>query len=171
LFFFFCSSESNIYIGKEEEERDKKMGRYIKRGFYHPISFMAEQPVSYACLIIPIAIIIGAPFRYQIASYWERQNQSPQAQIRGQAIRFYQELERMHRRQAVMNHPLMDDNPSIRTQVYAMNQSLMTGNPMAEEAYFYAHQRDVQRAQILLGEIRELKAKIAATPPAASAAA
>jgi hypothetical protein len=143
------------------------MGRYVKRGYFHPIAFMAENPVSYAFWVIPISVFIAIPFRYQISSYWERQNQSPQAAIRAKAIMFYQELERMHRRQAVMNNSWQDDNPAMRTSISNLNNAIRAGVGEADEMYFRAHKRDVQRAQILLSEIRELKAKMADSAPTA----
>ena len=146
------------------------MGRYVKRFIYHPISIMSENPVWYGISIIPMAVLFGYPIRFYLADYWERQNQSPQLHLRSQAIRFYQELERMHRRQAVSNHPIVNnDSPTMRTTANNMNRALRMGNVMAEESYFYAHKRDVQRAQLLLGEIRELKVKIAADASTASA--
>lgn len=137
------------------------MPRYPRRGHFHILSIMATMPVQYAFAGTLVGFVLAFPIRYFIGHWFERQEASKQSELKHKAIRFYQEMERMHRRQASVNHTLLNnDAPEHRAAAAMMNESLKQGNSYAEESYWYAHNKDVYRAQQLLGEIRELKAKI-----------
>lgn len=78
-------------------------------------------------------------------------------------MKYYNEMERMHRRQALLNLECMqDDNFGGRQSAVLMTEALRVGHLNQEQNYWHAHQRDTIRAEKLLTEIRELKAKIAA---------
>lgn len=139
------------------------MVRYAQRPWYHPIGFMSYAPNSYAFLLVAIGITAAFPFRYQIAEHFERQRDGPHVELRRKAVKYYNEMERMHRRQTLLNlENMQDDNFGGRQSAILMTEALRVGHLNQEQNYWHAHQRDTIRAEKLLIEIKELKAKIAA---------
>lgn len=115
----------------------------------------------------PLTTIIGVaavwPFRYHISEYFERQREGPHIEIRRKAVQYYQEIERMHRRQAMVNQEnLWDDNMPHRNTANISSEAMRKGFPDMEQSYWLAHQRDAMRAEKLLQEVRALKAKVGA---------
>jgi len=119
-------------------------------------------PIQYILGIFATAPVVLYPIRYKYSENMELQKKSRGEELRGQAIIFYAELERMYRRQAMQNHPIMQNDP-IESRLTAVNMAggVKYGNPTADESYFHAHYRDMVRTQELLKEIADLKAKIA----------
>lgn len=139
------------------------MVRYVQRPWFSPLGFMAAAPSSYVWFMCGAAVVAVFPFRYQLSEYFERQRDGPHVELRHKAVKYYSEMERMHRRQALVNlDNMQDDNPGHRLSASMAVDSLKTGDLDQEYNYWYAHQRDAIRAEKLMMEIRELKAKIAA---------
>lgn len=139
------------------------MVRYVQRPWYSPLGFMASSPSSYSWMLCAIAVTVVFPFRYQLSEYFERQREGPHVEIRHKAVKYYTEMERMHRRQALVNlDNMQDDNSPHRLSASISVDALKVGELDQEYNYWYAHQRDAMRAEKLMMEIRELKAKIAA---------
>lgn len=143
------------------------MPRYQARPWYHPLGLMAMAPVHYAWCLFVGTIIVMYPARYRIADYWDRRRQGPEVQLRDKAVKFYQELERMNRRQALLNHPHYLQQNLNYTNAIAHNMTNVEGNklsPLAGQSdrhYFVAHNKDALRAEKLLLEVRELQGKLA----------
>eukprot|EP00796_Vickermania_ingenoplastis_P010035 gene10035-7010_t len=138
------------------------MVRYTQRPWYHPVGFMSSSPTSYAPLMFIIGITAAFPFRYALSEYFERQRDGPHMEIRQKAVKYYTEMERMHRRQALINlENMQDDNFGGRNSATLSTEALRCGHLDAEQSYWYAHQRDALRAEQLLAEVRELKMKLA----------
>lgn len=138
------------------------MVRYAQRPWFHPIGFMSYAPSSYAFLLVVTGVTAAFPFRYRISEYFERQRDGPHVEMRQKAVKYYNEMERMHRRQALINlENMQDDNFGGRQSATLMTEALRVGHLDQEQNYWHAHQRDTIRAEKLLEEIRELKAKIA----------
>ncbi|KPA78262.1 hypothetical protein ABB37_06413 [Leptomonas pyrrhocoris] len=139
------------------------MVRYVQRPWYSPLGLMATNTPSYVWFMCASAVIAVFPFRYQISEYFERQHAGPHVELRHKAVKYYSEMERMHRRQALVNlDNMQDDNAPHRLSASMAVDSLKTGDLDQEYNYWYAHARDAARAEKLMIEIRELKAKIAA---------
>ncbi|KPI84419.1 hypothetical protein ABL78_6526 [Leptomonas seymouri] len=139
------------------------MVRYVQRPWYSPLGFMATAPSSFAWVICGCAVIAAFPFRYQISEYFERQRGGPHVELRQKAVKYYAEMERMHRRQALVNlESIQDDNAPHRLSASMAIDSIKVGDLDQDYNYWYAHGRDAIRAEKLMMEIRELKEKIAA---------
>lgn len=140
------------------------MVRYTQRPWWHPIGFMSSTPTAYAPVLVIIGVTAAWPFRYSLSEYFERQRDGPHVEIRQRAVKYYTEMERMHRRQAMMNlETIQDDNFGGRNSAILATEALRVGHLDQEQSYWYAHQRDALRAEQLLAEIRELKGKIASS--------
>jgi hypothetical protein len=137
------------------------MPRYPKRAWFNPLGSMAAAPHTYALQVYSLGFIIFYPFRYRIAEWYERQSMSPDSQMRGKAISYYQNLDRTHKRQAMVNNPLLVNDFMGNTHANQSADALKAGVLDFEYAYWHAHQRDAMRAEKLVGEVRELQAKIA----------
>ncbi|KAG5505750.1 hypothetical protein JKF63_05086 [Porcisia hertigi] len=139
------------------------MVRYVQRPWYSPLGFMASSPTAYAPIMICVAITAIFPLRYHISEYFERQRDGPHIELRHKAVKYYSEMERMHRRQALVNlESIQDDNAPHRLSGVLSVESIQAGSLDQEYNYWYAHERDAIRAEKLMMEIRELKAKMAA---------
>ncbi|GET88354.1 hypothetical protein, conserved [Leishmania tarentolae] len=139
------------------------MVRYVQRPWFSPLGFMASSPTGYPFMMVCIAVGIIFPFRYQISDYFERQRDGVHVEMRRKAVKYYAEMERMHRRQALVNlESMQDDNAPHRLSAVLSVESIQAGNLDQEYNYWYAHERDAIRAEKLMMEIRELKAKMAA---------
>lgn len=137
------------------------MVRYAKRPWFHPLGFMASAPTSYAPMLVLIGLCVTFPARYRISEYFERQRDGPHIEIRQKAVKYYNEMERMHRRQAMINQEnIQDDNMPHRLSAQMSIESIRKGRTDQEFDYWHAHQRDAMRAEKLLGEVRELKQKL-----------
>lgn len=137
------------------------MVRYAHRPWYHPIGFMSSAPSSYAFLMVIIGVGAAFPFRYSISEYFERQREGPHVEIRHKAVKYYTEMDRMHRRQALVNQENMqDDNFGGRNSALLLTEALRMGHVDQEQNYWHAYQRDATRAEKLLEEIKELKKKV-----------
>ncbi|CCW62973.1 unnamed protein product [Phytomonas sp. EM1] len=138
------------------------MVRYAQRPWYNPLGYMAASPAAYVSMVFMISLTAVWPFRYRISEYFERQRAGPHVEIRQKAVMYYNEIERMHRRQAMVNQEnLQNDNSGQRLQAAMVAEALKMGHADQEYNYWYAHQRDAIRAEKLLLEIEELKRKIA----------
>ncbi|KAG5480202.1 hypothetical protein CUR178_06257 [Leishmania enriettii] len=138
------------------------MVRYVQRPWFSPLGFMASSPTAYVPMMTCIALAMTFPFRYQISEYFERQHDGPHVELRRKAVKYYAEMERMHRRQALVNlESIQDDNAPHRLSAALSVESLQAGHLDQEYNYWYAHERDAIRAEKLMMEIRELKAKMA----------
>lgn len=123
---------------------------------------MATAPSSYVWLMAAAAVVAVFPFRYQLSEYFERQRDGPHVELRHRAVKYYSEMERMHRRQALVNlDNMQDDNSPHRLSASVSVDAIKVGDLDQEYNYWYAHARDAARAEKLMMEIRELKAKIA----------
>lgn len=139
------------------------MVRYVQRPWYSPLGFMASSPSSYSWMIGLLAVVGVFPFRYQVSEYFERQRDGPHVEIRHKAVKYYTEMERMHRRQALVNlDNMQDDNGPHRLSASISVDAIKIGELDQDYNYWYAHERDAIRAEKLMMEIRELKAKMAA---------
>lgn len=139
------------------------MVRYVQRPWYTPLGLMATSPTAYAPLMVGMAVVLVFPLRYHISEYFERQRDGPHVELRQKAVKYYTEMERMHRRQALVNlDSMQDDNGPHRLTAAMSVDALQLGQTDQEYNYWYAHERDAMRAEKLLLEIRELKAKMAA---------
>lgn len=137
------------------------MVRYTQRPWFNPIGFMSSAPSSYAFLMVIVGVAGAFPFRYAISEYFERQRDGPHVEIRQRAVKYYTEMERMHRRQALVNlENMQDDNFGGRNSATLTTEALRVGHLDQEQNYWFAHQRDAIRAEQLLAEINELKQKI-----------
>lgn len=122
---------------------------------------MSSSPTSYVPMMVVCGVLAAWPARYRISEYFERQRDGPHVEIRQKAVKFYSEMERMHRRQALVNQENMqDDNFGGRNSATLMTEALRIGHLDQEQNYWHAHQRDSMRAEKLLEEIRELKTKL-----------
>ncbi|KAK7194891.1 hypothetical protein NESM_000410600 [Novymonas esmeraldas] len=138
------------------------MVRYAQRPWYSPLGFMATTPTAYAPMLTCIAVAAIFPLRYQLSEYFERQRDGPHIDMRHKAVKYYAEMERMHRRQTLVNlESMQDDNAPHRHSSVMSVESIQGGHLDQEYNYWYAHERDAIRAEKLMLEIRELKAKIA----------
>ncbi|KAL7700882.1 hypothetical protein N2W54_007940 [Lotmaria passim] len=138
------------------------MVRYVQRPWYSPLGFMATAPSSYVWFMAAAAVVAVFPFRYQLSEYFERQRDGPHVELRHRAVKYYSEMERMHRRQALVNlDNMQDDNSPHRLSASVSVDAIKVGDLDQEYNYWYAHARDAARAEKLMMEIRELKAKIA----------
>lgn len=139
------------------------MVRYAQRPWYTPIGFMNSSPASFMPMVAVLGFLIVWPVRYRVSEFFERQRDGPHIEARHKAVRYYQEMERMHRRQTLNNLECMQqDNSPHRVSASMSAEALRIGNTDQEFNYWYAHQRDAIRAEKLLKEVRELKSKIAA---------
>lgn len=137
------------------------MVRYAKRPWFTPLGFMASSPTSYAPMLVFISLCALWPFRYHLSEFFERQKDGPHVELRQKAVSYYSEMERMHRRQAMVNQEnLQDDNAPHRLSAQMSIEAIRQGRTDQEYDYWYAHQRDTIRAEKLLGEVRELKQKL-----------
>lgn len=137
------------------------MVRYTQRPWFNPIGFMNSAPSSYAFLMVIVGVVGAFPFRYAISEYFERQRDGPHVEIRQRAVKYYTEMERMHRRQALVNlENMQDDNFGGRNSATITTEALRVGHLDQEQNYWFAHQRDAIRAEQLLAEINELKQKV-----------
>lgn len=139
------------------------MPRYASRPWFSPLGYMASSPQSWPAMLMSLGVLGMFPFRYRFAEYYERQSMGPESEIREKAVRYYGEMERMHRRQALSNHPMwqQDDVDLHNVTAQMQVQSFRIGVTDNEYQYWHAHQRDALRAQKLLGEIEELQQRIA----------
>ncbi|EPY36913.1 hypothetical protein STCU_00344 [Strigomonas culicis] len=139
------------------------MVRYTPRPWYSPLGFMASAPTGYGPLLVAIGVVIAWPLRYQLSEYFERQKDGPHIELRQRAVKYYNELERMHRRQAMLNLENMEEDTSgLRLHATLSAEALRVGHTDMEYQYWNAHQRDAMRTEKLLMEIADLKEKIAA---------
>ncbi|KEG15530.1 hypothetical protein DQ04_00051250 [Trypanosoma grayi] len=137
------------------------MVRYAKRPWFTPIGFMNYAPHSYAPLMMVIGVAATFPFRYKISEYFERQRDGPHVELRRKAVLYYNEMERMHRRQALQNqYSVQDDDSGHRMSATLQGEALRMGHVDQEYNYWHAHQRDALRAEKLLSEVRELQARL-----------
>lgn len=140
------------------------MVRYANRPWYSPLGFMASAPTSYAPMLVLISVVAVWPFRYRISEYFERQRDGPHIELRQKAVKYYNEMERMHRRQVMVNQEnIQDDNMPHRLSAHMSVEAIRQGRTDQEYDYWHAHQRDALRAEKLLGEVRELKQKLGIT--------
>ncbi|CCW70319.1 unnamed protein product [Phytomonas sp. Hart1] len=138
------------------------MVRYAQRPWYNPLGCMASSPPAYVFLVFFTGLTLVWPIRYRISEYFERQRAGPHVELRQKAVMYYNEIEKMHRRQALVNQEnLQNDNSGHRQQALMVAESLRMGHIDQEYNYWFAHQRDAIRAEKLLLEIKELKAKLA----------
>ncbi|RNF15421.1 uncharacterized protein Tco025E_05581 [Trypanosoma conorhini] len=137
------------------------MVRYAQRPWYTPIGFMSSAPHSYAGLLIAFGVAAVFPFRYKMSEYFERQRDGPHVELRRKAVMYYNEMERMHRRQALQNlSSLQEDDSGHRLSATLQGEALRMGHVDQEYNYWYAHQRDALRAEKLLTEVKELQARV-----------
>ncbi|EAN93440.1 hypothetical protein C3747_99g851c [Trypanosoma cruzi] len=137
------------------------MVRYAKRPWYTPVGFMSYAPHSYAALLVFVGTTAVFPFRYKISEYFERQRDGPHVELRRKAVLYYNEIERMHRRQALQNlSSMQEDDSSHRLSATLQGEALRMGHVDQEYNYWYAHQRDALRAEKLLAEVRELQERV-----------
>lgn len=122
---------------------------------------MAAAPHSYAMQVYSLGFIIFFPFRYRISEWYERQSLSPDSFLRQKAVNYYQNMDRSHKRQAMMNNPLLLDDFNGNTHARMTADAMKAGVLDYEYSYWIAHQRDAMRAEKLVEEVRELQAKIA----------
>nr|CCC93337.1 unnamed protein product [Trypanosoma congolense IL3000] len=137
------------------------MVRYAKRPWYTPIGFMSYSPHAYAPLLVVAGVAATFPFRYKISDYFERQRDGPHVELRRKAVMYYNEIERMHRRQALQNQAnVQEDDASHRLSATLNAESMRMGHVDQEYNYWHAHQRDALRAEKLLSEVRELQQRL-----------
>ncbi|KAG8344536.1 hypothetical protein ERJ75_000279800 [Trypanosoma vivax] len=140
------------------------MVRYAKRPWYTPLGFMNSSPQSYGALLVISGVAVTFPFRYKMSEYFERQRDGPHVELRRKAVIYYNELERMHRRQALQNQAnIQDDDSPHRISSTLQAESLRMGHIDQEYNYWHAHQRDAIRAEKLLAEVKELQKRLGQT--------
>ncbi|CAD2220998.1 hypothetical protein AGDE_01619 [Angomonas deanei] len=138
------------------------MVRYVQRPWYSPLGFMASAPTSYVPLMVVTSLALIFPMRYRLSEYFERQKNGPHIENRQKAVKYYNELERMHRRQAMQNlENMQNDNSGHRNSVRLAEGGIRFGMVDDEMQYWRNYQSDALRAEKLLAEIRELKSKMA----------
>lgn len=137
------------------------MPRYPQRPWYSPLGSMATGPHIYAMQLFSLGFIIFYPFRYRLSEWYERQSLSPDCQLRGKAVAYYHEMERQHKRQAMVNNPILMNDFGQNTSATMSADALKSGITDFEFQYWHAHQRDAMRAEKLVEEVKELQAKIA----------
>lgn len=108
-----------------------------------------------------VGVTATFPLRYKISDYFERQRDGPHVELRRKAVLYYNEVERMHRRQALQNQAnVKDDDSSHRISSTLQAEALRLGHMDQEYNYWHAHQRDALRAEKLLAEVRELQERL-----------
>ena len=138
------------------------MVRYAKRVWYHPIAYMSAHLPSYQILCCVLALIIPYPFRNYFGAYYERMAGPLDIGMRQQAILFYNDLQDSETDTAKKHHPQNEKSTNLGARNAAsFAEQLRMGETNAEFSYWRAHQADVQRAEALICEIKDLKAKIA----------
>lgn len=139
------------------------MVRYAQRPWYTPLGMMAHAPLGWPCFALAFFGLVTWPFRYRISRYLELQQVNPQADLKNKAIMYYLQLDRFHKRVGHFNSSSsngQEDHMEVKAAAHQISASTMIGNTDAEQMYWHAYRRDMLRAERLVEELRELKAKV-----------
>eukprot|EP00759_Apiculatamorpha_spiralis_P010564 PhF_6_TR17318/c0_g1_i1/m.26536 len=148
------------------------MVRHAQRSIFTPLGIMAHAPNGWVLCVVFSFMLVTWPWRYRIARYLEMHKGSPQQGLKSKAIFYYLGLDRMHRRAAgwmSWTYNCGEDHMEAKIMAHQNSTSIQMGVTDTEEMYWMAYKRDVQRAERLVEEIRDLKIKTGAKPATAAA--